>query len=177
MLTPREQRFIAEYPVDFNGKEAAIRAGYSKRSAAVTASRLLQKPAIKQAISTKRQLQIESADLSAARVLEELRRLAFSDIRSLFDEKGNLHPLHKLTAEQAACIAGVEVVIKNAKAGDNQTDTVHKIKVWDKPRSLEMLAKHFTLLTEKIELHAEDALTQKLLAGRKRVAEGQAGAR
>lgn len=80
-----------------------------------------------------------------------MRRLALSDVRALFDQQGNLKPLHTLTAEESACIAGVEVVIKNAKAGDGVTDTIHKIKVWDKPKTLEMLAKHFGLLTEKIE--------------------------
>lgn len=111
-----------------------------------------------------------SAELTPDRVLEELRRLAFSDIRELFDDKGNLRPLHTLTAEQAACIAGVEVVIKNAKAGDNQTDTVHKIKIWDKNRTLEMLAKHFALLIEVQVKVSEKENIDRLLAGRQRVA-------
>ena len=94
---------------------------------------------------------IQAAELSGARVLEELRRLAFADLRDLYDEDGNLKPLHTLTAEQAACIAGLEVVKKNLTAGDGEVDTVIKIKVWDKPRTLEMLAKHFALLTERVE--------------------------
>lgn len=173
MLTPKETTFVSEYLVDFNGTRAAIAAGYAKGSAHVTASQLIRKPKIAAAIQAKRTKHIESVDLTAARVLEELRRLAFSDIRALFDEQGNLHPLHKLTAEQSACIAGVEVVIKNAKAGDGQTDTVHKIKVWDKPRSLEMLAKHFALLTEVVKLDASDELIGKLHGGRKRAAEAR----
>lgn len=151
MLTPKEARFVAEYLVDFVGSDAAKRAGYAPKSAKVTACRLLTKPAIKAAIDAKRQKQIDSTDLTASRVLEEMRRLALSDVRALFDQQGNLKPLHTLTAEESACIAGVEVVIKNAKAGDGVTDTIHKIKVWDKPKTLEMLAKHFGLLTEKIE--------------------------
>lgn len=151
MLTLKERRFVSEYLVDGNGLQAAIRAGYAPKSAHVTASRLLRKPNVKAAVDAKRAKQLESTDLTAARVLEEMRRLAFSDVRQLFDEHGNLRPLHTLTAEQAACIAGVEVIIKNAKAGDGQTDTVHKIKIWDKPRTMEMLAKHFGLLMEKIE--------------------------
>lgn len=151
MLTAKEQRFVAEYLVDFVGSDAAKRAGYAPNSAKVTASRLLTKPEIKAAVESKRAKQIESTDLTAARVLEELRRVAFSDLRTLFDEKGDLRPLHTLTADQAACIAGVEVVIKNAKAGDGVTDTVHKIKIWDKPKALEMLAKHFGLLVEQVK--------------------------
>ncbi len=93
----------------------------------------------------------QQEELTAKRVLEELRRLAFADIRGLFTEEGNLKPLHTLTPEQAAAIASFEIVTKNVTAGDGHVDTVCKIKAWDKTRSLEMLAKHFALLTEKIE--------------------------
>jgi len=119
------------------------------------AAQLLAKPSIVSAIQDKQAEQLKKADLSAERVLEELRRLAFSDVRDLFDEQGNLLPLHKLTKEQSACISSVEVIIKNAQAGDGKTDTVHKIKTWDKTRTLEMLAKHFGLLVERIE-HSGD---------------------
>lgn len=95
--------------------------------------------------------QLAKADLTAVRVLEEMRRLAFSDVRQLFDEQGNLRPIHTLTPEQSACIAGLEVIIKNAKAGDGVTDTVHKVKVWDKPKVLDMLGKHFGILTEQVQ--------------------------
>lgn len=79
-----------------------------------------------------------------------MRRLAFSDVRDLFDAQGNLRPIHTLTPEQSACIAGLEVIIKNAEAGDGKTDKVHKVKVWDKPKVLDMLGKHFGLLIEHV---------------------------
>jgi hypothetical protein len=70
--------------------------------------------------------QLEAAQLSAARVLEEYRRIAFADIRSFFDEKGNLIPVKYWTEEQGSQMAGLEVIIKIAKAGDGHTDEVHK---------------------------------------------------
>jgi phage terminase small subunit len=73
------------------------------------------------------------------------------DMRSFFDEAGNLIPVSQLTPEQGSALASFEVIKKNAAAGDGVIDTVHKFKVWDKTRSLEQLAKHFGLLTEKIE--------------------------
>jgi hypothetical protein len=45
-----------------------------------------------------------------------------------------------LDEEQGAALASVEVIIKNAKAGDNHTDEVHKFKLWDKTSDLEALA-------------------------------------
>lgn len=113
--------------------------------------RRAQEKALQEAIAT--------GELSAARVLEEIRRCAFVDLRGFFDEVGNLKPIQALTPDQGSALASVEVVIKNAKAGDNHTDEIHKLKLWDKPRNLEMLAKHFGLLTEKLDVHAKIALS------------------
>ena len=142
---------MAEYLVDLNATQAAIRAGYSQRTAASQGERLLRHVEIRQQLTAHQAAHLERADLTAARVLEEMRRLAFSDVRDLFDAHGNLRPIHTLTPEQSACISGLEVIIKNAKAGDGVTDTVHKIKVWDKPKVLDLLGKHFGLLTEQVQ--------------------------
>jgi phage terminase small subunit len=150
-VTPKQERFIAEYLIDLNATQAAIRAGYSPKTAASQGERLLRNAEIQATVSAKQSQQLARADLTATRVLEEMRRLAFSDVRELFDEKGNLRPIHTLTPEQSACISGLEVIIKNAKAGDGATDTVHKVKVWDKPKVLDMLGKHFGILTEQVQ--------------------------
>jgi len=137
--------------VDLNATQAAIRAGYSPKTAEQQGFHLLRNPKITQTIQEGQAKQLAKADLTAVRVLEEMRRLAFSDVRDLFDEQGNLRPIHTLTSEQSACISGLEVIIKNAKAGDGVTDTVHKVKVWDKPKVLDMLGKHFGILTEQVQ--------------------------
>ena len=105
-----------------------------------------------QAPQVKRKAAERLADLiDPDRALREAASLAYSDIRALFDEHGNLLPVHQLPAHVAASIASVEIVKKNLAAGDGQTDTVHKLKLWDKSKNLEMLFKHLGLLTERIE--------------------------
>lgn len=151
-LSPKQARFVSEYLIDLNGKQACIRAGYSENGATVQAVRLLANATVAAAVAEGKSRQLASADLSAARVLEELRRCAFIDARSFWDDDGELKPLKDLTPEQGSALAGFEVIVKNAKAGDGQQDTVHKIKLWDKPRNLEMLAKHFGLLVDKLEV-------------------------
>jgi phage terminase small subunit len=150
-VNAKHARFVAEYRKDLNATQAAIRAGYSQKTARQQASDLLAKPDIQAAVAEKTAAALEKAELTADRVLEELRRLAFADIRGLFDERGNLRPLHELSAEQAAAVASFEVVKQNIYADDGKVDTVHKLKVYDKTKALDMLAKHFGLLTEKIE--------------------------
>lgn len=154
-MTPRQQRFIAEYLIDSNATQAAIRAGFSKRTAHSAGPRLLANVEVARAIAEDKKRIAERCDLTAARVLEELRRLAFCDPRSFFDAAGNLKPLAELTSEQGSALASFEVIKKNAEAGDGIIDTVHKFKLWDKTRALEMVAKYFGLLTEKVE-HSGD---------------------
>lgn len=173
-LTPKQRRFVAEYLIDLNATQAARRAGYSSRVAKQQGTENLAKPIIKAALAAGRAQQLQTADLSAARVLEELRRLSMVDMRSFYDAAGNLKPIHALTPEQGSQLASVEVIVKNAEAGDGHTDRVHKIRVWDKPRSLELLAKHFALLVERVHVGVEDANIALLLAGRQRAAQGKA---
>jgi phage terminase small subunit len=169
-MTSRQQRFVSEYLIDLNATQAAIRAGYSAKAADREGSRLLSKPEIAIQIAAGKSRQLESAELTAARVLEELRRLAFIDLRSFFDAAGNFKPIAELTPEQGAALAGFEVIKKNATAGDGLVDTIHKFKVCDKTRALDMLARHFKLLTDVIQVQDEAGLIARLHAGRKRAA-------
>lgn len=150
-MTPQQALFVQEYRKDLNATQAAIRAGYSKKTAGSQGERLLKNVEIAKAIQKATSQQLEKVELSAERVLEEMRRLGFSNVQDLFDANGDLIPIHKLTREQAACISSIEVIMKNATAGDGKIDRVLKVKVWDKRATLEMLAKHFALLTEQVE--------------------------
>ncbi len=116
---------------------------------------------------------LKSEGLSAVRVLEELRRLAFLDLRGFFDEVGNLKPIRDLSPEQGAALAGLEVIKKNAEAGDGIIDTIHKFKVWDKTKALDSLAKHFGLLHESLDVtvKGDAAVLEALQFGRKRASD------
>lgn len=93
----------------------------------------------------------EQLKADAIRILEELSQLATINAQDYFDQDGNLIPIHQLDRRVAAGIASFEVIKKNMTAGDGQIDTVAKAKFWDKLKALEMLAKHYGLLVEKLE--------------------------
>lgn len=145
-LTVQQQRFVAEYLVDFNGKGAAIRAGYSERTAAEQGYDLLRRPHIAAAIAARHKKQLEKADLTAARLREELRRNCFFDIRNIYEQNGNLKPITELADDEAACIAGVEVVKRNLTGGDDEIDEIHKVKINPKLQAIELAAKLLGLL-------------------------------
>ena len=164
-MTPKQQRFVAAYLVSLNASDAARQAGYSSKRANQAGHQLLTNSDVSAAIATATAAQLASAGLSAARVLEELRRIALLDPRGFFTRRGRLKPVEALTAEQAGALASLEVVIKNAAAGDGHTDTIHKIRFWDKVRALEMLAKYFGLIKE-----ADVNVTVQLAARKARLA-------
>ena len=149
-LTAKQARFVAEYPKDLNATQAAIRAGYSTRRAMQTGHENVRKREIAAAIAAQQAPVLAKLGLTSERTLEEIKRIAYSDVRRMFDGL-NLKPISEMDDETAACVASFEVVIKNAAAGDGHTDTVHKLKAWDKLKALEMAAKHLGLLVERVE--------------------------
>lgn len=80
-------------------------------------------------------------------------------------EVGDIKPLHKLTEAQRWLVAGIEVVMKNAAAGDGKVDRVLKIKWADRTKYVELAAKYHALLTEKLDIGVTD-LGAKLDAAR-----------
>ena len=149
-LTPRQQRFVEEYLVDLNATQAAIRAGYSKKTAYSQGQRLLKHVEVERAVEEAKAERAEKTGLSADRVLRELAALSFSDVRQLYTDKGKLRPVSEWPDEVAAAVAGLETVHRNLTAGDSAVETILKVKRWDKPRALEMLCKHLGLFEEKV---------------------------
>ena len=167
-LTPRQARFVAEYLVDLNATQAAIRAGYSQKTANRIASQLLSQLDIRDAVAKGKSAQLEELDITAKEVLQIMARLARVDVKSFYDAVGNPKPIHEWTATQSAQVSRVETIIKNAKAGDGHTDTVLKLAFWSKEKALDMLGRHFGVLTEQINVTVAADLSRRLRAGRER---------
>jgi hypothetical protein len=118
-LEPREQRFIDEYLKDLNGAAAAVRAGYSARSAKHTASRILGRQRVADAIAIRSKELTEKVGVTQERIIEQLARIAFQDARKFFDDKGNLKPITELDDEAAAALAGFDIEDTLVGKGDD----------------------------------------------------------
>lgn len=165
-LTAKQARFVQEYLIDLNGKQAAIRAGYSVRRAEVTASELLADRKVSEAVAAGQKAREVRTHITQDRVLQELSRLAFFDIRTLYREDGSLKAMSELDDVAAAVLAGVDVVETkgNAKIGgeagiEHQAEFVKKVKIPDKVGALTLCMKHLGLLTEKVE-HSGSSVTR-----------------
>lgn len=162
-LTPKQEAFCREYLVDLNATQAAIRAGYSPKTAHMMGHENLKKPEMAAFIQKEMTERAGRTEITADRVLSEIGRLAFADIRSVFDENGRLLPVHMLPAEVAASVSSIEVVTSKVPGGE-PADVEHtaKIKFWDKRGSLELLGRHLKMFTDKVEVEVVDSLAARL---------------
>ncbi len=152
-LTEKEIIFIAEYCINgFNATKAAIKAGFSKRSARQIATRLLSKDYIREAIKNYLDGIIgQYKDTLEYEIIQHYKLLAFYNPDDIIDQEGKLRK-KTLTAygDLAKCIKGIQVTY-NAR-GKKQT----KVLLYDRDSALEKLAQYMKLLTQNIALNVKD---------------------
>jgi phage terminase small subunit len=151
-ISPKARLFIQEYLVDLNGTKAAIRAGYAKSGARQEGARLLAKAVIQEEIAVARGKMAQRIEVTQDMVMRELARIGFADPRTLFDDAGRLRLLHTLSADEAACLASVEVVTRTlAAAGDApaEVERTHKVKMWDKVNALTQMGRKLGMFIDR----------------------------
>lgn len=148
-LNARQERFAREYLIDLNATQAAIRAGYSKKTASEQGYDLLRHPQIAAIVEAGKRGDTDKLKLTRERVIEEMARVGLLDVRRAFTDKGDLKHIHNLDDDTAAAVASIEVVsVVKGKGADAIVDHVHKIKFHDKMRALTDLGKHFAIFED-----------------------------
>ena len=145
----QQQRFVDDYLVDLNGTQAAIRAGYSQNGANRAASRLLSIIDIQAAIAEGRTKMSERTGITQDRVLNELAKIGFSDIRKVLTDTGQIQDPSQWDDYTAGAVASFEVSSQGS-GDDGAAATVHKFKVWDKLNALEKIGKHLGMFKEGV---------------------------
>ena len=138
----RHQIFVQEYLVDLNGRNAAIRAGYPAQRATLRASELLRRPEIAAAVQSAMDARAARCGVTAARVIEELARIAFADIRQAVDwEKGGLRlkDASVLSDDMTAALASIASLAPSSRTGSKKDRRV-QIAAHDKQHALDSLA-------------------------------------
>lgn len=147
-LTPKQEQFCQEYLIDLNATQAAIRSSYSPATAASQGQRLLRNVEIQARISELNKSRLEATGISQKRVLKEYAKIAFFDIREIFDVDGGLINVKQLDANNAGAIASIK---SSEEWGEDEegnrvvTGTLKEVKVFDKIRALQDLGKHLGL--------------------------------
>jgi phage terminase small subunit len=179
MATDRRKLFVKEYLVDLNATQAAIRAGYSEKTAKQQAKNLMNMDAIQDAIQKEMHKREQRTDITADKVLNELAKLGFSEVtdflqvtteRILVDRVPEtdepiseirqlvlLKDTDQIPPEKLAAISE----IKQAKDGSIS------FKLHDKKGALDSIGKHLGMFVDKAQIkvtHDFEDMTDEELA-------------
>lgn len=159
-MTEAQKRFCDEYVIDFNGTRA-YKAAYPNckkdETAKAAASRLLTNVNVTQYIQEQKEELKEKINVTKEQVINQIARIAFGDIRKLYNENGGLKNIQDLDDDAAAIVAGIETTEEFDGYGQDreQIGYTKKVKIANKDRALEMLGKYFGIFTEKIEVNQD----------------------
>lgn len=147
-LTPKQQRFVEEYLIDLNATQAAIRAGYSEKTAKSIGQENLTKPDIQKAIEEAQNKRTEQTQIDAAYVLRRLVEIDQMDVLDIMDDQMKIRPVNEWPKVWRQYVVNLE----NLELSDGE-GCFKKIKWPDKVKNLELLGKHVSVgaFKDKIE--------------------------
>jgi phage terminase small subunit len=171
-LTPRQAAFVAEYLIDLNGTQAAIRAGYAQDSAGVEATRLLTNANIADAVARGKAQRLSRVNTTAESVLHEMSALAQSRIdHYVVTDEGQV-TLAEGAPENA--MAAVQSIKRKTRV---YYDKVHnaevreydvEIRLWNKPEPLKLMGRHANVAAcfDRVEVTGKDGGPIEIAAAR-----------
>lgn len=150
-LTAKQQRFVEEYLIDLNATQAAIRAGYSPKTANEQGARLLANASVQEAIAKAMAERSRRTGISQDRVIQELARIAFVNPQNVINsEDASIRT--DATEDDLACVQSVKVKTMDGEKGSS---VEREVRLNDKMRALELLGKHLGMFKDKVELDAD----------------------
>jgi len=160
-ISDKQKTFCVEYVKDFNGTQAAIRAGYSRKTANEQASRLLAKVSIQQELDRWRERIEKETLLTIDQIINELCIIAFSTIEDYLEiaDKGvmtlkNLEDVPEKARRAIESISEGRAASKNS-AGSKILAYKFRLKLYNKVKALELLCKFKGLLKDRVSREDE----------------------
>ena len=160
-LTPKRARFVEEYLIDLNATQAAIRAGYSERTAYSQGQRLLKDVDVASALTQARTARSKRTEITQDMVLKELGKIAFGDQRGVMGwgaDGVTLRESSELTDDEAAMVA--EVAETKTKDGGSI-----RLKTNDKVGALQLVGKHLGMFADRLKVEQVAGEDEKRIMG------------
>lgn len=141
-LNERQEAFCREYIIDMNATQAAIRAGYSVKTAGSSGQRMLKSVEIQTRISEVMESRNKRIDINADYVMRRLVEIDEMDVADILTDSGDFKPIKEWPKVWRTTLSAIDIQIINS--GDIETIT-KKVKWPDKLRNLELLGKHINV--------------------------------
>ncbi|MGS6190928.1 terminase small subunit [Enterobacter asburiae] len=144
-LTDKQELFAREYLKDLNATQAAIRAGYSEKTAKEVGYENLTKPHVLELVAELKAQRVEQTGIDAAYVLRRLVEIDQMDAADILDDEGGLLPISAWPKVWRTSLSGLDLNRLRMAGKNDEEDietTIQKIKWPDKVKNLELLGKH-----------------------------------
>lgn len=165
-MTNAQKIFCDEYLIDLNASRA-YKVAYKKCKSDLTArtngSKLLTNTNIQNYIDEKMKEREKRTAITQDMVIKELARIAFLDIRKIYDENGNLRNIQDIDEDTVKAISSIETLEEYNGYGENREkigDT-QKVKIVDKIKALELLGRHLGIFNDKIDVNVKEKEEKK----------------
>jgi phage terminase small subunit len=164
-MTPKQEAFVREYLIDLNATQAAIRAGYSERTAGQQGEQLLKKLEIANAIAAAMQARSQRTEITADYVLNRLVEIDQMDVLDIMGEDMALKPLSEWPAVWRRYLSGFDLAEMFEGRGEERemVGILKKIKWPDKVKNLELLGKHVAVQAFKDKVEHSGEMTLNVL--------------
>ncbi|MED0758654.1 terminase small subunit [Aneurinibacillus thermoaerophilus] len=148
-LNAKQRRFVEEYLIDLNATQAAIRAGYSVKTAEQQGYQLLQKTSVSEAIAKAMAERSKRTSVSQDRIVEQLAKIAFADLKDYVEWDKESIALKDSDEVDGSVIQSItETVLP--KGGVKK-----EIKLNDKLKALKLLGKHLGMFKDNVSVNAD----------------------
>ncbi|UEH06680.1 terminase small subunit [Pseudomonas sp. HN8-3] len=175
-LTQKQRLFVDEYLIDLNATQAAIRAGYSKRTAGQIGDENLKKPQIAQAIKEAMDSRSQRVQINADYVLNRLVEIDQLDVLDILRDDMSFKPLSEWPKGWRQYLVGFDIAEMFEGSGEDRSmvGLMKKIKWPDKVKNLELLGKHVAVsaFREQVEVNVTHTLSERMAKARERASNG-----
>ena len=161
-LTTKQQLFCIEYIKDFNATQAAIRSGYSEKSATLIGFENIRKPNIQSYLSKIIKERMENEKIDAAYVLNRLVQIDQMDVLDILNEDGGIKSVSEWPKVWRTTLSAFDVAEIGANS-DNPMMLIKKIKWPDKVKNLELIGKHIDVRAWDKEKETNTTVTNNIM--------------
>lgn len=147
-LNDKQQKFVEEYLIDLNATQAAIRAGYSSKTAKEQGARLLTNANILGVLERALAERSRRTGINQDRIVNELAKIAFVKITDVADKDGKIKT--DADEEDLACIESIKV---KRSSSENGCSEEREVKLASKMKALELLGKHLGMWNDKLNIN------------------------
>lgn len=171
-LTGKRARFVDEYLIDLNGTQAAIRAGYSEKTANEQASRLLTNVSVQAQLQKRMTDREKRTEINADYVLKRLVEIDQLDVLDILQDDMSFKPLSEWPKGWRQYLVGFDIAEMFEGSGDDRSmvGLMKKIKWPDKVKNLELLGKHVNVnaFRDQVSVDVNVSLSERMAKARER---------